>query len=547
MKLAKTRRIGLVLGAVALLIPVLLATPGDAVRSSDAKALEKLWNSSDPFDRIVRDATRIGYSRAGDEIRCIEVGDIAFCLHPDTDRSMGEEILRRLPTYSASIASGKIGFNKAGRWSTTATNPTTGTEGDPITITWSFVPDGTMADGAPSTMFADFTAEWGGGTGWMEKIRNAFQRWDDVLGVVYIEVSDDGATLPNSPGLLGARGDVRLSGRSIDGSGNVLAYNWYPNGGDMVIDTDDCYYYHIPTNNFATLKATVAHEHGHGLGLGHVIPSNCTKLMEPYSCGSQFPGPLDDDIRGGMRLYGDKRENNDTPATATVLGVLTDTLFLDTLSVDRPTDLDWYRFTADGDLSVWVDPTGSRYEVGNDGGSTSWVATDSILDLDFCIKNSTGTVLLDSVYSAGLGATEVRTGFHLPSSGDYQIKVFRKTGASVQRYTLKLVRSVSTGVTLADGSVPPASSLALSVAPNPFNPTTTAKFFASAAGPYSVEVYDVTGRLSRTLQGRASGAGWIEVPWDGRDEAGAETGSGVYLMRVRSGGLVETERAVLVR
>jgi hypothetical protein len=547
MKLVSKRRTGLFLGAAALLVvPILLLLPGDQAAPSPEFA--DLWNSHDPFDQIVKEATILGVNQIVNGLQCIEGPGVALCLHPDTDPETAEEILRNLPTYVPSLGMGKETYNGQGRWSYTVTDGSTGTEGNPITLTWSFVPDGTNADGGPSNLFAVFNAVWGS-TGWQTKIRNAFDKWDDVLGTTYIEVSDDGAPLPSSPGALGLRGDVRLSGRSIDGSGNVLAYNYYPNGGDMVLDTDDVYYYYVPTGNFANLRNVVMHEHGHGMGLGHVIPENCTKLMEAYACGAIFIGPQDDDIRGGQRLYGDKWENDDTPATANALGALVDTLVVDTLSIDRNTDVDWFLFSSSGALTVWVDPIGASYFLGNQGGSESWIATDSILDLDFCLYDGTGTVLLDSVYAVGKGGTEVLTDFPLPAEDDYMIKVFRKAGSGslIQRYKMTLIRSTSTDVALAEDRVPVPSSLDLSVAPNPFNPTTTVKFFASKAGPYVVEIFDVAGRLARVLEGRSSSAGWTEVPWDGRSDDGAAAASGLYLVRATSGGRSETARALLVR
>jgi hypothetical protein len=523
MKVANVRVLVLLVGAATLLaLPVLLAVPGAVVEKAASGSVDE----------------------PGRMPVFVEAGGFCLCLHPDTDPAQVEEILRSLPTYVGTDAPGKEAYNKQGRWSVTSYGAT-GSEGDPCTLGWSFVPDGTIADGVPSDLYAVFTAAWGG-TGWITKIRQAWERWDDVLGASYIETADDGSLWPNSPGIVGVRGDCRMAGRSIDGPGNVLAYNYYPNGGDMLLDTDDVSYFQNPAGNFATLKNVVMHEHGHGLGLGHVIPTDCTKLMEAYSCGAFFIGVQDDDIRGGQRLYGDKRENDDTPATATVCGTLTDTLVFDTLSIDRGTDEDWFLFSASTGLTVWADPIGESYMIGNEGGGTSHIATDSIMDIDFCLYDNTLT-LLDSVFAVGLGGTEVLTNRPLPYDGDYYIKVFRKagSGSGLQRYILTLIKGVTTDVAVRD--LPGPASLDLRVAPNPFNPTTTAKFYTPSAGSYSVSIFDVGGRLARTIEGRSSNAGWVEVPWDGKDDAGAAVASGVYLMRVNVGGASETARAILVR
>jgi hypothetical protein len=70
------------------------------------------------------------------------------------------------------------------------------------------------------------------------KVAEAFARWSEITNITYVEVSDDGAPMPNAPGLLGARGDIRIGMHAI-GEG-PLAYNFYPLfGGDMVLDSLD--------------------------------------------------------------------------------------------------------------------------------------------------------------------------------------------------------------------------------------------------------------------------------------------------------------------
>ncbi len=525
--------------------------PQDSMEPGDsAAAFEQLLASQDPFDRIVCEATLCGLAGQAVENGLLEFGGVSFCLHPDTDPEDAERILRQLPTYIAYDPDGFLTYDRRNRWTLTATDGPTGVIGDPITITWSLVPDGTWADGGPSNLFARFDAAWGG-SGWINKIRNAFGLWQSAIGITYVEVSDDGAAMPGNQGVLGVRGDVRIGGRSIDGPGNVLAYDYYPNNGDMILDTDDVNFYHNPVNNYANLRNVIAHEHGHGMGLGHVIPTDCTKLMEAYHCGATaFIGPQDDDIRGGMRNYGDPYENNDSNAEPANLGMVVDTLVVPNLSIDNgQTDVDWYCVTlTDTALTIEIDPIGSSYFVGPDGGTMVWVATDSISDLDVELYDAAGTTFLAGAVSGGIGETEVLTST-VPSAGVYQILVYRKegTGGGVQRYTMTIYSDPLAGVEIAGGEVVPPSGLASSVYPNPFGLRTTVKFVAPAAGAYFVEVFDVTGRLSRVMEGRASGPGWVETAWDGRDDAGLAVSSGMYFVRIHSGGRVETRRALLVR
>lgn len=93
------------------------------------------------------------------------------------------------------------------------------------------------------------------------------------------------------------------------------------------------------------------------------------------------------------------------------------------------------------------------------------------------------------------------------------------------------------------------SSLALAGAyPNPFNPRTTVRYALPAAGPVTLAIHDVTGRLVRVLvDGRVEAAGRHEVMWDGRDDRGRGQASGLYLVRLVAGGEVRQGRMTLLR
>jgi hypothetical protein len=75
----------------------------------------------------------------------------------------------------------------------------------------------------------------------------------------------------------------------------------------------------------------------------------------------------------------------------------------------------------------------------------------------------------------------------------------------------------------------------LSAHPNPFNPSTTIRF--SADGKTSrafLSIFDVAGRLVRTLERDTPAAGFYEADWDGKDGHGHPVASGVYVCRMSS-------------
>lgn len=94
----------------------------------------------------------------------------------------------------------------------------------------------------------------------------------------------------------------------------------------------------------------------------------------------------------------------------------------------------------------------------------------------------------------------------------------------------------------------PLAGRMLGNAPNPFNPQTTIFFVLDAPGDAMIRIFDMRGRLVRTFDRAGVPAQTrVELPWDGRDEAGRSLASGVYVLRLESGGVATTERMSLIR
>lgn len=83
--------------------------------------------------------------------------------------------------------------------------------------------------------------------------------------------------------------------------------------------------------------------------------------------------------------------------------------------------------------------------------------------------------------------------------------------------------------------------------PNPFNPATTIRFALTEAGPASMTVYDVAGRLVRTLFDEVRPGGIQQVIWAGRDQSNRSVASGVYYLRLRSKDVEDVRSVVLLK
>ena len=84
--------------------------------------------------------------------------------------------------------------------------------------------------------------------------------------------------------------------------------------------------------------------------------------------------------------------------------------------------------------------------------------------------------------------------------------------------------------------------------PNPFNPMTTINFAVPEdAGVVSLAVYDVSGRLVRTLESGHLTSGHYSRVWDGRDTTGRQVSSGTYFYRLSGRGFSEAKKMILMK
>ena len=376
----------------------------------------------------------------------------SICFAPDASQDYVEEIYSGLRTPDVGL------FQLATRWAATASSGGGLQQGDPTIITWSIVPDGTIINAVPSipsevTGPSDLVS-WlntlypGGQNEWLPLFEEIFDRWSAISGMTYVyEPNDDGAAMPfpgvssGAPGLVGVRGDVRISGHRVDGNSNVLAYNYFPDTGDMVIDTDDNFYNDL-SNNSLKMRNVLSHEHGHGMGFSHVCPITRTKLMEPFAT-TFFDGPQHDDTLAVNRGYGDRFEHNDATGTATGLGSLGEgTTMIDTVSLDSTSDQDFYSFQISESMTLSMDlsPIGFSYLEGPqnpDGSCTPGTNFNSLLlsNPAFQILDGGGGVLATANANPA-GQMESVTDVSLDSAGTYYIRVYTAPGAddNVQLY-----------------------------------------------------------------------------------------------------------------
>ena len=96
-------------------------------------------------------------------------------------------------------------------------------------------------------------------------------------------------------------------------------------------------------------------------------------------------------------------------------------------------------------------------------------------------------------------------------------------------------------------AAPAVHQFRMAVAPNPFNPRTTISLALPQAGQVALQVFDLRGRLVRTLHQGHLDAGPHAIDWDGTDQSGTAAASGVYFVKAMHPGGEQTGKVVLVK
>ncbi|HWP40632.1 MAG TPA: pre-peptidase C-terminal domain-containing protein [Tepidisphaeraceae bacterium] len=391
-----------------------------------------------------------------------------------------------------------VEYQIGGRWSSTASGGT-GPTGRGITLTWSIIPDGTpMGSGVgepaePSNLVSLLNARYGSQATWLPLFMSVFDAWSAVSGITYVyEPNDDGAAFGAS-GVLGVRGDIRIGAHPIDGAFNVLAYNYFPDHGDMTLDSNDLSpggFMYSTSNNSRALRNVVAHEHGHGLGFNHVDPVNATKLMEAFASTS-FDGPQFDDRLAVMRNYGDRFEKgagNNTAATATDRGPLGSSDTIDNVAISTTSDVDFYRFTLSStqDVNVTLVPTGPTYTQGPRGGTVTTFVASAQMDMQLTLLAGDGTTVIVNKNETGVGGGETINATGL-APGTYYLKVSPAPGASNNAQTYTLTNAIGGVIVPLTGSITPVS-------PDPRDtPVTSIQIsFSESINPSTFTLSDLT-------------------------------------------------------
>ena len=174
-------------------------------------------------------------------------------------------------------------------------------------------------------------------------------------------------------------------------------------------------------------------------------------------------------------------------------------------------------------------------EASNDGGTT-WTKVGAITGL---VAPLYGPFQADISPILNRDRHHYKIRFHFVSDAEstWVGAMIDNVGWSVDPYVDGIEESVNL----------PTETALLQNYPNPFNPETRIQFTISSASHVKLEVFDILGRLVKTLFDDRLNTGEYSVVWNGTDHSSNQVSSGVYFYRLTTDQGIKQQKMTLLR
>jgi hypothetical protein len=120
------------------------------------------------------------------------------------------------------------------------------------------------------------------------------------------------------------------------------------------------------------------------------------------------------------------------------------------------------------------------------------------------------------------------------------------TGASPIA-TARFTSTTTTQVPAIDPDPPRPAAFLRAAYPNPFNPRTVLSFRLGSPAAVTLAIYDSAGRHVKTLLQEHLSAGDHAATWNGTDESGLTTSTGIYFARLDAGGESMSRKLIMLK
>ena len=186
-------------------------------------------------------------------------------------------------------------------------------------------------------------------------------------------------------------------------------------------------------------------------------------------------------------------------------------------------------------------------DLDGDGKRDVVVTGDGTNTVSVLLGNGDGSLGWKTDYGTGNRPQALAVG-DVNGDGRLDLAVANFGYAEAPGHTVSVLLNIGSGPSGVLPAEPTGNGWRAEVLPNPTSRgVVTFRLAMPRAGRVSLEIFDVTGRLVRTLRQGSMDGSEVTVVWSGRDDAGNALPSGIYFVKVEAGGETSTARVVLAR
>ena len=122
------------------------------------------------------------------------------------------------------------------------------------------------------------------------------------------------------------------------------------------------------------------------------------------------------------------------------------------------------------------------------------------------------------------------------SDGEFNINSINNFGLTVD----------ATQLSIDDKGIPTMYALHQNY-PNPFNPITSLQYDLPEDGLVNITIYDMMGRIVKTLVNGSQTAGYKSIQWNATNDLGQPVSAGMYIYTIQAGEFRQTRKMVLLK
>ena len=109
-----------------------------------------------------------------------------------------------------------------------------------------------------------------------------------------------------------------------------------------------------------------------------------------------------------------------------------------------------------------------------------------------------------------------------------------------------IIKGSGTVLSVEDEIIPEAFALHQNY-PNPFNPITSLRYDLPEDGLVNITVYDMMGRVVKTLVNSSQTAGYKSIKWNATNDRNEPVSAGLYMYTIQAGEFRQTKKMVLLK